>query len=62
MTFDLRAVVDRALDTSDEPDPRQVARNALLRIPVEHREQALLTALECYVEARLYERQDEVPL
>ncbi len=60
MTFDLRAIVDRTLDTSDEPDPRQVARGALLRIPVEHREQALLTALEHYVEARVYERQDEL--
>lgn len=57
--FDLVAVLDRALDSSNEPAPVDVARNALLRIPLERREEALIQALTICIESRLYERQGE---
>ncbi len=59
MTLDLQWVVDRALDSSDAADPHVVARNVLMRIRPEDRDDALLLALAAYVEARVYERQDD---
>jgi hypothetical protein len=59
MRFDLQRIVDKALDGSREPHPHQVARQTLLRIAPEYREEALLVALATYVEARIYERQDD---
>ena len=57
--LNLHTVVDRALDASPAPDPHAVARAALMRIPVGSREDALLLALAAYVEARIYERQED---
>ncbi len=59
MTLDLQRVVDRALDRTEEADPHTVARNVLMRIKPEDREDALLLAMAAYVEARVYERQNE---
>lgn len=57
--FDLRGAVDRELSRAANPAPVDVARTALMRIPAEHREQALLQALATYVEARIHEVQDD---
>ena len=56
---ELRKIVDRELDRSDAADPRDVARTAIMRIPAKDREAALVIALGTFIEARIYERQDE---
>ena len=57
--FNLQDVVDRALADSGSPDPHGIGRHALMRIGPGDREAALLIALCAYVEARMYEMQDE---
>ncbi len=59
MTLDLQRVVDPALDLTEKADPHILSRDVLMRIRPEDREDALLLALAAYVEARVYERQND---
>lgn len=57
--FDLRKIVDRVLDESDEASPLDLAEEVRAQIGAFDLEGALRAALPTYIEARAYERRGE---